>query len=110
MKNWSKEGWRWLSKIDFHGNVASKVIVTRRFGSGVNGGKENEMDVHKLTREFLVKLWVDDIKMRNPRWFSATSALPRRPKRRPVLKQPPISQSLTDFFDPQSPQEVNSCA
>ncbi|KAG4988157.1 hypothetical protein JHK82_030503 [Glycine max] len=44
--------------------------------------------------------------MRNPRWFSATSALPRRPKRRPVLKQPPISQSLTDFFDPQSPQEA----
>ncbi|KAG4979305.1 hypothetical protein JHK82_032553 [Glycine max] len=119
MKNWSKEGWRWLSKIDFHGNVASKVIVTRRFGSGVNGGKENEMDVHKLTREFLVKLWVDDRKMRNPRdrvksfggygdprWFSATSAVPRRPKRRAVLKQPPISQSVSDFFDPQSPEEA----
>ncbi|KAL2988520.1 hypothetical protein AAZX31_11G091100 [Glycine max] len=74
----------------------------------VGNGAANviEVDLHKLTREFLVKLWVDDIKMRNPRWFSATSALPRRPKRRPVLKQPPISQSLTDFFDPQSPQEA----
>lgn len=91
----------------------------------VGNGAANviEVDLHKLTREFLVKLWVDDRKMRNPRdrvksfggygdprWFSATSAVPRRPKRRAVLKQPPISQSVSDFFDPQSPEEVNSSA
>ncbi|TKY67836.1 Altered inheritance rate of mitochondria protein 25 [Spatholobus suberectus] len=126
MKNWSKEGWRWLSKItrsgvDFQGNVAARhnpAIVTRRFGSGVNGG--NDVELHQLTRDFLVKLWVDDRKMRNPRgkagrklvkhgdprWFSASSGVVRRGKRRPVLKQPPISQSVSEFFDPQSPQEA----
>ncbi|RDX77552.1 hypothetical protein CR513_42315, partial [Mucuna pruriens] len=124
MKNWSKEGWRWLSKITrSQANVAANhVIVTRRFGSAINGG--NEVDLHRLTRDFLVKLWVDDRKMRNPRgklgrkllqscggyadprWFSASSGVVRRGKRRPVLKQPPISQSVTHFFDPQSPQEA----
>ncbi|KAL2329231.1 hypothetical protein Fmac_022658 [Flemingia macrophylla] len=110
MKNWSKEGWRWLSRtaVDFHGNVAS----TRRFGSAVDGGN----DVH-LTRDLLAKFWVDDTKTRNssgkklgkhgdPRWFSASSGVVGRGKRRAVLKQPPISQSATHFFDPQSPLEA----
>ncbi|XP_020214054.1 LOW QUALITY PROTEIN: altered inheritance rate of mitochondria protein 25 [Cajanus cajan] len=115
MKNWSKEGWRWLSKIavDFSGNnECNPVIVTRGFGSAVS------VDPHyQLTRDFLAKLWVDDKKMRNlrgrklgkhgdPRWFSASSGVARSGKRRAVLKQPPISQSVTDFFDPHSPQEA----
>ncbi|ESW03532.1 hypothetical protein PHAVU_011G021500 [Phaseolus vulgaris] len=127
MKNWSKEGWKWLSSIAtspvrFHGNVAvaakrnhNPVTLARPFGSAIDGG--NEVDPHRLTREFLAKLWIDDRKTRklvkscggyggDPRWFSASSGVVRRGKRRPVLKQPPISQSVTEFFEPLTPQEA----
>ncbi|KAK7264032.1 hypothetical protein RJT34_31634 [Clitoria ternatea] len=116
MKNWSNEGWSWVSKIlNFQGNVA---ISSRRFASQVD---------HQLARDFLKNLWVADTKMRNPRgkhatklvkhrgygdptWFSGSSiaqhghgGATRKGKR--VLRQPPISQ-VSDFLHPQSPQEA----
>ncbi|XP_061357347.1 altered inheritance rate of mitochondria protein 25 [Gastrolobium bilobum] len=136
--NRSKDVWRCLCKItttkphvygvlDSQGNVVANhnpIIVSRRFRSSINDG--NEVD-HQLTRDFLVKLWVADRKMRNPRgkqqgrklvkyrgdgdprWFSGSSAaehggVMRKGER--VLKQPPISQSVSEFLDPESPQEA----
>jgi len=136
MKNWPREGWKWLSNIAnssvrFHGNVATVAAkhnrnpftLARPFGSAIDGG--NEVDLHRLTREFLANLWIDDRKMANPRgrklvkscggyggdprWFSASSGVVGRGKRRPGLKQPPISQSVSEFFEPLSPLEVFSC-
>jgi len=131
-KNCYKEGWKWLSStasspVRFHRNVAVSAKrnpnLARPFGSATDGG--NEVDLRQLTREFLAKLWVDDRKMINPRgrkvvkscggyggdprWFSASSGVVGRGKRRPVLKQPPISQSVSEFFEPLSPEEVVSC-
>ncbi|XP_027355222.1 altered inheritance rate of mitochondria protein 25 [Abrus precatorius] len=129
MKNWSKEGWRWVSKITnshvhFQANV-NPAIVSRRFGSAIKGA-----DHHQLTRDFLVKLWVSDTKIRNPRGkqgrkfvkcrgcgygdpksFSGSSVAQHRDdgvisRGKRVLKQPPISQSVSEFLDPQSPQEA----
>ncbi|QCD88847.1 altered inheritance rate of mitochondria protein 25 [Vigna unguiculata] len=133
MKNWPREGWKWLSNIAnssvrFHGNVATVAAkhnrnpftLARPFGSAIDGG--NEVDLHRLTREFLANLWIDDRKMANPRgrklvkscggyggdprWFSASSGVVGRGKRRPGLKQPPISQSVSEFFEPLSPLEA----
>ncbi|KAJ1410209.1 Tubby-like, C-terminal [Sesbania bispinosa] len=113
--------------VDSQTNVVANrnpLIVSRRFGSGINNG--NEVD-HQLTRDFLVKLWVADRKMRSPRgkqgrklvkyrgdgdprWFSGSSVaghggVLRKGKKR-VLKQPPISQSVSEFLEPESPQEA----
>ncbi|WVZ04075.1 hypothetical protein V8G54_024881 [Vigna mungo] len=132
MKNWQREGWKWLSNlasspVRFHGNVAvaakhnrNPFTLARPFGSAIDGG--NEVDLHRLTREFLAKLWVDDRKMRNHggrkivkscggyggdrRWFSASSGVVRRGKRRLGLKQPPMSQSVSEFFESLSPEEA----
>jgi len=113
-----KHGWRLLSKsninnlLDAHPNA----LQTKRFTTEAH---------HQLNRDFFVKLWVSDGKIRNPRarksikrrgldldprWFSASSvhadaaAVTSKPK--PVLKQPPISQSVSEFSKPESPEEV----
>lgn len=116
MMNRLKDGSRYISKsnikklFDFH--FHSNVVHNQRFGTLVG---------HQLSRDFFVKLWVSDSRMRNPRgkkliksrgvdfdprWFSASSvgAGTSRPKR--VLKQPPISQSVSEFSQPESPEEV----
>ncbi|KAI5387932.1 hypothetical protein KIW84_073862 [Lathyrus oleraceus] len=116
MMNRLKDGSRYISKsnikklFDFH--FHSNVVHNQRFGTLVD---------HQLSRDFFVKLWVSDSRMRNPRgkkliksrgvdfdprWFSASSvgAGTSRPKR--VLKQPPISQSVSEFSQPESPEEA----
>lgn len=42
------------------------------------------------------------------RWFSGASVTKEKPYERvkPVLKQPPLSQSVTGFLEPASPEEV----
>ncbi|KAF6138757.1 hypothetical protein GIB67_040889 [Kingdonia uniflora] len=78
-----------------------------------------------LSRDWLVKLWVEDYKMRSfrlKRWprvfkqvesgggrgYSGASVTEEGPAEevQPVLQQPPISQSATGFLKPTSPEEV----
>lgn len=134
--NWAKEGWCCFSKITKphvsgllglqQRNVVARdnnpIIVSRLFGSGISHGDEVD---HQLTREFLVKLWVADRKMGDrpiekqrrklvdngdPRWFSGSSVAEDggvMSKGERVLKQPPTSQSVPEFLEP---EEVKSCA
>ncbi|CAK8576959.1 unnamed protein product [Lathyrus sativus] len=116
MMNRLKDGSRYIFKsnikklFDFH--FHSKVVHNQQYGTLVD---------HQLSRDFFVKLWVFDSRMRNPRgkkliksrgvildprWFSASSvgAGTSEPKR--FLKQPPISQSVSEFSQPESPEEA----
>ena len=86
------------------------MTVFRRFGSSI--GNKIEADDH-IDRDFLVKLWVADRKMRNPRERKRRKVskfdndqYPRYFSDKRVLKQPPLSQSSTGFLDPESPEEV----
>jgi len=114
-----KHGWRYLSKSNINNLLDShpNVLQTKRFGTEAH---------QQLNRDFFVKLWVSDGKTQNPRarksikcrgldldprWFSASpvhaataAAVTSKPK--PVLKQPPISQSVSEFSKPESPEEV----
>lgn len=113
-----KHGWRYLSKSNINNLLDShpNALQTKLFGTETH---------HQLNRDFFVKLWVSDGKIRNPRarksikcrgldldprWFSASSvhadaaAVTSKPK--PVLKQPPISQSVSEFSKPESPEEA----
>lgn len=115
-----KEGWRYLSNIkkflDSQSNVVANrnpLLLSQRFGTATDGG--NEVD-----RDFLVKLWVADRKIRNsrgrklvkrrldfdPRRFSNSSVdgATATGKVKRILKQPPISQS--EFSEPESLEEV----
>lgn len=70
-----------------------------------------------LSRRFLSELWLADRKMQKarprllkhnhdnfvtPEWFSPPS---HAQDGRPSLKQPPMSQSITGFLEPESPEE-----
>ncbi|XLR18008.1 hypothetical protein S83_045920, partial [Arachis hypogaea] len=133
--NWTKYGRSCFSKItDPHvygllglqQNVARNynnnipIIVCRLFGSGV--GRGNEAD-HQLSREFLVKLWAADRKMgKHPiekqrmrlldgdrrGFFNSSVAEDSGVKRRgkKLLKQPPISQSVSEVLKAESPEEA----
>ncbi|KAK2373725.1 hypothetical protein P8452_46664 [Trifolium repens] len=117
-----KDSCRYLSKsninmlLHFHSNILQNpnpIVLSRRFGTQVN---------HQLNREFFHKLWVSDAKMLNPRGskksikcrgvdlvprcFSAASvdSVTSKPKR--SIKQPPISQSVSEFSKSESPEEA----
>lgn len=120
-----------ISKMGLLGFKQDALIVYRRFGNSIRN--ENDVD-HQFTRDFLVKLWVADRKSRNsggnkrrkmvkrqsdeeksflqyPRLFSGSAVEDDKSvgKGKRVLKQPPLSQSVSDFLDPESPKEVNFC-
>ncbi|KAK4285014.1 hypothetical protein QN277_001765 [Acacia crassicarpa] len=117
-----------LSRMGLLGFEQNAKIVTRRFGSNIRN--ENDVD-HHLTREFLAKAWVADGKAKKsrrrkrsrmieyvsdgeqsvlqyPRWFSRSSVKEdsSMAKGQRVLKQPPLSQSVSDFLDPDGPEEA----
>ncbi|KAF5450867.1 hypothetical protein F2P56_031184 [Juglans regia] len=105
----------------------STITLSRKFGHKVDS------DTH-LTREFLVKLWVADRKMKNyrrkgrrkiatygnaggkaydsphqyGRWYSGASLTEQNfmDQEKPVLTQPPLSQSVSGLLKPQSPEEA----
>ncbi|KAI9108282.1 hypothetical protein K1719_020765 [Acacia pycnantha] len=117
-----------LSRMGLLGFEQNAKIVTRRFGSNIRN--ENDVD-HHLTREFLAKAWVADGKAKKsrrkkrsrmieyvsdaeqsvlqyPRWFSRSSVKEdsSMAKGQRVLKQPPLSQSVPDFLDPDGLEEA----
>ncbi|CAI8617125.1 unnamed protein product [Vicia faba] len=111
MMNRLKDGLRYISKSNIKNLLDFHVVHDHRFGTQVD---------HQLSRDFFVKLWVSDTRMRNPRgkkliksrvidldprWFSAGSSKPKR-----FLKQPPISQSVSEFSQPESPEEAKVAA
>jgi hypothetical protein len=105
----------------------STITGSRKFGHSV----ENDTD---LNRDFLVQLWVADRKMKNSRgkrrrkivkhgkfggtaydnqhqygrWYSGTSLTEENvlDQGKPVLTQAPLSQSVSGFLKPESPEEV----
>ncbi|XP_028774064.1 altered inheritance rate of mitochondria protein 25 [Neltuma alba] len=117
-----------LLRMGLHGLEQNAIIVTRRFGSNIRNG--NDVD-HHLSRDFLSKVWVADRKveksrrkkrskmieytsdgdqsvLQDPRWFSRSSVEEDNSmaKGKRVLKQPPLSQSILDFLDPEGPEEA----
>ncbi|GAU32363.1 hypothetical protein TSUD_44060 [Trifolium subterraneum] len=117
-----KDSSRYLSKSNiknlldvFHSNMLQNpnlLVLSRQFGTQLD---------HQLNREFFLKLWVSDTKMRNPRvkkslkcrgvdlvprcFFAASiDSVTSKPKR--TLKQPPISQSVSEFSKSESPEEA----
>lgn len=111
----------------FSWSTQSMITSFRRFGHSV----ENDTP---LNRDFLVQLWVADRKMENSRgkrrqkivkrrkfggteydnqhqyrrWYSGTPLTEENvlDQGQPVLRQPPLSQSITGFLKPESPEEV----
>lgn len=110
----------------------NKMVQFRQFGRAV----ENDPS---LDRNFFVKLWVADKKMKDSarkrrrtvanyrhgaltvddqspylnslgRLFSGASVTEENSSAtgRQVLKQPPLTQSITGFLEPESPEEVRS--
>jgi hypothetical protein len=103
------------------------ITGSRKFGHIV----ENDTD---LNRDFLVQLWVADRKMKNSRgkrrrkivkhgkfggiaydnqhqygrWYSGTFLSEENvlDQGKPVLTQAPLSQSVSGFLKPESPEEV----
>lgn len=86
--------WRFKLPACFGGNspwsTRSMTTVSRKFG----GSAQN--DTH-LNRDFLVQLWVADRKMENSKG---------KRKQKQVLTQPPLSQSVSGFLKPESPEEA----
>lgn len=111
----------------FSWSTQSMITGFRRFGHSV----ENDTP---LNRDFLVQLWVADRKMENSkgkrrqkivkrrkfggteydnqhqyrRWYSGTPLTEENvlDQGQPVLRQPPLSQSITGFLKPESPEEA----
>ncbi|KAG2709310.1 hypothetical protein I3760_05G233200 [Carya illinoinensis] len=105
----------------------STITLSRKFGHKVDN------DTH-LTRDFLVQLWVADRKMKKyrgkerrksakcgnsgrkaydsqhqyGRWYSGASLTEQSfmDQDKPVLTQPPLSQSVSGLLKPQSPEEA----
>lgn len=112
---------------NFPSSTQSTITGSRKFGHCV----ENDTD---LNRDFLVKLWVADRKMKNSRgkrrrkivkhgkigataydnqhqygrWYSGTSLTEENvlDQGKPVLTQAPLSQSISGFLKPESPEEA----
>lgn len=89
----------------------------------------------QLNRDFLVQLWVSDRKRQSSRekrrrvvkyknvdesindprpfgrWFSGATVTKEKPldKSKPILRQPPVSQTISGFLEPASLEEVNLC-
>ncbi|KAK9271737.1 hypothetical protein L1049_002100 [Liquidambar formosana] len=87
-----------LQQVGF-GAKLSAMTLSRSFGQG--GQNDPQLD-----RDFLVQLWIADRKMQSSR----EKRKPRNEKYnehvKPVLKQPPLSQSVTGFLEPASNEEV----
>ncbi|XP_062145582.1 altered inheritance rate of mitochondria protein 25 isoform X2 [Alnus glutinosa] len=112
---------------NFPWSTQSMITGSRKFGHIV----ENDTD---LNRDFLVQLWVADRKMKNSRgkrrrkivkhgkfggtaydnqhqygrWYSGTSLSEENvlDQGKPVLTQAPLSQSVSGFLKPESPEEA----
>ncbi|KAF3952686.1 hypothetical protein CMV_021782 [Castanea mollissima] len=123
--------WRFKLPGGLEGNASwltqRKIAVSRKYGHSV------ENDNH-LDRDFLVQLWVADRKMKNSRgkrrqklvkygkfpgtayerqhqygrWYSGAPLAEQEflGKGKPVLNQPPLSQSDSAFLEPESPEEA----
>ena len=124
--------WRFKLPGGLEGNAPwltqRKIAVSRKYGHSI------ENDNH-LDRDFLVQLWVADRKMKNSRgkrrrklvkyekfpgtgyenqhqygrWYSRARLAEQDSldKGKPVLNQPPLSQSDSAFLEPESPEEVS---
>lgn len=123
--------WRFKLPGGLEGNAPwltqRKIAVSRKYGHSI------ENDNH-LDRDFLVQLWVADRKMKNSkgkgrrklikyekflgtayenqhqygRWYSGAPLAEQDflDKGKPVLNQPPLSQSESAFLEPESPEEA----
>lgn len=123
--------WRFKLPGGLEGNAPwltqRKIVVSRKYGHSI------ENDNH-LDRDFLVQLWVADRKMKNSkgkgrrklikyekfpgtayenqhqygRWYSGAPLAEQDflDKGKPVLNQPPLSQSESAFLEPESPEEA----
>ncbi|KAF1896811.1 hypothetical protein Lal_00034512 [Lupinus albus] len=96
--NWAKEAWSKLT----NNNKNKNNILCRRFANGA-------FSDHQLTRDFLVKLWVADTKITNPKNQIRSRRFVRHhqgaaDEAKRVLKQPPITQSA--LSNPKSLQEA----
>ncbi|KAK7830132.1 altered inheritance rate of mitochondria protein 25, partial [Quercus suber] len=123
--------WRFKLPCGLEGNAPwlthRKIAVSRKYGYSI------ENDNH-LDRDFLVQLWVADRKMKNSRgkrrrklvkyekfpgtayenqrqygrWYSGAPLAEQDflDKGKPVLNQPPLSQSDSAFLEPESPEEA----
>lgn len=100
----------------------------RCFGHDVRGDAQ-------LNRDFLVQLWISDRRRQSSRekrrnvvryknidesiydprpfgrWFSGATVTEEKPldKGKPILGQPPVSQTISGFLEPASLEEVNLC-
>ncbi|KAF3953941.1 hypothetical protein CMV_020655, partial [Castanea mollissima] len=94
--------WRFKLPGGLEGNAPwlkqRKIAVSCKYGHSI------ENDNH-LDRDFLVQLWVADRKMKNSKG-KRRRKLDFLDKGRPVLNQPPLSQSDSAFLEPESPDEA----
>lgn len=102
-----------FSRLGSLGSDQNSIFVTRRFGS--NTRNENGFDNH-LSREFLAKAWVADKKTKKSRGKKRSQMIVGDGEEengvvmsKRVLKQPPLSQSVSGFLKPEGPEEVNFC-
>lgn len=71
-------------------SLRSRLALSRQFGDKV----ATEPD---LNRDFLARLWMADREMERI----------RRKTRGKAVKQPPLSQSISEYLEPESPEEVH---
>lgn len=71
-------------------SLRSSLALSRQFGDKA----ATEPD---LNRDFLTRLWMADREMERI----------RRKMRGKAVKQPPLSQSISEYLDPESPEEVH---
>lgn len=111
----------WRFKGNSMWSKQNPVSLSRQFGHKAGTGRDPD-----LNRDFLVQLWVADRKMENSKrkrrgkavkyskqtpyhyssygWYPDTFANAADP-----FGQPPLSQSISGFLKPESPEEVNFC-
>lgn len=116
-------------------SVLERSLVYRYKGSFFQSKRCFGHDVRsdaQLNRDFLVQLWISDrrrqssrekrrkvVKYKNidesiydprpfGRWFSGAVVIEEKPldKGKPILGQPPVSQTISGFLEPASPEEA----
>ncbi|KAJ0078837.1 hypothetical protein Patl1_24575 [Pistacia atlantica] len=89
--------------------VFDRECLETRFFEQKEGFRATGGNAVQLDRDFLAQFWIADNKLEKPRgrWFSGSAVPEENPyeQGKPVLRQPPVSQPVTGFLEPGSPEE-----